>query len=86
MKLNDIPKKILHPTKKNVEFTHIAAIQFKGPTNVTGNSDVIGHYTAILRRGNSWREYDDLREKDTVLSKNTEITISLLFYFNKANE
>ena len=86
MKLKDIPTKLVHPKEKEHEFSHFGVIRFKGPTNNRGNSDAIGHYTAICKRGNSWKEYDDLRDKETILSKNTVVTISLLIYINKAND
>ena len=44
---------------------------------------LLGHYTNLVKRGNSWLEFDDLTCRCDSRTENYKMTPHLLVYYNK---
>lgn len=50
--------------------------------NVEHKNELLGHYTAVVKRGNSWIEYDDLTCQSRGRKENSKIVPHILIYKN----
>lgn len=49
-----------NPICPNSELNIIGIVAFKGETKGGNHIKLMGHYTALVKRGGNWFEYDDI--------------------------
>lgn len=63
------------------EHTLVGVIHYKLPRVFTGQSNDIGHYTAIgYRKNKEWVQYDDCKESEIKLKNNDTVRPHIIMY------